>query len=99
MIAAENGSGDTLKSLIESGADVHAVTKKRETAWDLADGEGVRSISKATGWSVEAHPERLCQRFKVVSLMAAVPAAAVFVMPRSVVRVAFAKTNRVRMRN
>lgn len=49
MIAAENGSSEAVRALVENGADVHVITKKRESAWDLADGAEVRAILESYG--------------------------------------------------
>ncbi|MGB7209617.1 MAG: ankyrin repeat domain-containing protein, partial [Pyrinomonadaceae bacterium] len=49
MIAAEHGSSETVRALLENGADVHVTTKKRQTAWDLADGAEVRAILESYG--------------------------------------------------
>ena len=57
MIAAENGNTEALRALIENGADVQAATKKRETAWDLADGAETRALLESFGLVGTARPE------------------------------------------
>jgi len=49
MIAAENGNAESVKVLLESGADVTKLSAEDKTAWDLADDSNIKQLLESYG--------------------------------------------------
>jgi hypothetical protein len=49
MLAAENGNDESVKALLEAGADVNRKDREGKTAWDSADNDDIRSMLETYG--------------------------------------------------